>query len=229
MSQSQAIAVLGMHRSGTSALTGTLKEAGLYLGEVLDTGFSLNRKGLQEAPSILFMQENLLQENGGSWHQPPGAVVWGRLHESVRDLFIESRAHVPVWGFKDPRTLLTLEGWLKVLPELKCAGIFRHPAEVAASLNKRNGFDTQKGIFLWEAYNRRLLDYCERMDFPVVEFTGDDAAMQSSFSRLIGKLDLTPGTQADFYESRLRVHERPDLPVPRSSQDIFERLRERAL
>lgn len=74
--KSQCVIVLGMHRSGTSTLSGTLLEVGLHLGSVLDSKFARNPKGLQEAPSILFMHENLLGANGGSWHQPPDQIEW---------------------------------------------------------------------------------------------------------------------------------------------------------
>lgn len=119
MDLNRCIAILGAHRSGTSALAGSLKRAGLYLGGVLDSGFELNPTGLQEPPAVLFMQEHLLEVNGGSWHEPPSDVVWGRLHRAVRDLFIESRFGQSVWGFKDPRTLLTLDGWYEALPEMQ--------------------------------------------------------------------------------------------------------------
>ena len=138
----RCIVVLGMHRSGTSMLMGTLREAGLYVGDVLDKPFALNRKGLQEPPAVLYMHEHLLEANGGSWHSPPKDVQWDKMHEAIRDLFIESRTGKSLWGFKDPRTLLTLEGWKSALPNLELVGIFRHPSEVALSLKNRNDFDS---------------------------------------------------------------------------------------
>ena len=89
--------VLGMHRSGTSVLMGTLRDAGVYIGQVLGHSIEGNRKGLQEAPAVLYMHENLLGANGGSWHAPPETVTWRKLHRTVRDLFVESRAHQPLW------------------------------------------------------------------------------------------------------------------------------------
>ena len=107
------IIVLGMHRSGTSLLAGSLHDAGVYLGHTLNTGFRLNPKGLWEAPSVLSMHENLLEKNGGSWQDPPEPPLeWGKLHPSVRDLCIDARQGHPLRGVKDPRTLLALEGWL---------------------------------------------------------------------------------------------------------------------
>ena len=110
----RCLTVLGMHRSGTSMLMGTLQEAGVYLGSVFSEGFEGNRKGLLEPRAVLFMQEDLFKANGGSWSDPPATLEWKNLHLAVRDLFVESRERQPLWGFKDPRTLFTLDAWRNV-------------------------------------------------------------------------------------------------------------------
>jgi hypothetical protein len=219
-----------MHRSGTSTLAGTLRAAGVEFGAVLDKTFRLNPKGLHEAPSILFMHQNLLETNQGDWHDPPAEVVWGKLHSAVRDLFIESRAGVPVWGFKDPRTLLTLEGWFEVLPDLACAGIFRHPAEVALSLSQRNQFPLDKCFEIWRVYNERLLTFQQQRGFPVMEFVGDAARMRRSFTQMLEQLDLPAGTEAlSFYEPEHKHHDRPDLDLPAPVAALYRHLQDVAL
>jgi hypothetical protein len=42
------------------------------------------------------------------------------------------------WGWKDPRTTLTLPTWLGVFPGLKVIHVVRHGMDVARSLNKRS-------------------------------------------------------------------------------------------
>ena len=42
-----AVVILGMHRSGTSCLTGSLQDKGLYLGQVSQRG-TFNKKGNRE-------------------------------------------------------------------------------------------------------------------------------------------------------------------------------------
>ena len=66
----RSVVILGMHRSGTSVLAGSLQEAGLVLGDVV-TQAPHNKKGNRENRAIMFMQEDLLQSNGGSWDNPP--------------------------------------------------------------------------------------------------------------------------------------------------------------
>lgn len=227
--KSQCIIVLGMHRSGTSALSGTLLEAGLHLGSVLDNKFTLNPKGLQEAPSILYMHENLLGENGGSWHEPPEKIEWFPLHKAVRDLFIESRAGNKIWGFKDPRTLLVLEGWLQVLPNAKCVGIFRHPAEVALSIQSRNSFDLGKCFDIWTTYNQKLLDFQREREFPILEFTSDQSRMAESLSVAVQRLGLNAATEQTFFDKNLKNHNTPQVQVPTAAKQVYDALREQAL
>src|SRR6266446_4453200 len=146
------IAVLGMHRSGTSCLVGLLEQAGVFLGEVSRKNPS-NLKGNGENPRIMALHEELLRINGGSWDAPPETVVWPRELKTRRDGIIGDYRGAPLWGFKDPRTLLALDGWLEALPGLQFVGIFRHPLSVAESLERRNGFSLEKGLRLWSAYN----------------------------------------------------------------------------
>lgn len=227
--KSRAVVVLGMHRSGTSALCGSLKEAGLYLGNVLDQSILSNRKGLQEAPSILFMHEDLMRSNGGSWDNPPSTIVWGKLHESVRDLFIESRLDRPLWGFKDPRTLFTLAGWLNAWPNLQTVGIFRHPGAVASSLQQRNGFSVAKGLHIWTAYNQKLLDWSQELDLPLIEFSPDRALMQPKIDFLIAKIGLIPTSSVSFFDDKIPSSDNAKpINLPDETQDLYRALQARA-
>ena len=169
----QTVAVLGMHRSGTSSLAGCLEDAGLFLGEVAAANRN-NPKGNRENRKIVSLHKDLLKYNGGSWDDPPEKVSWSKKHQKARDKIIRGFAKHQVWGFKDPRALLALDGWLEALPKLKCVGIFRHPLLVAQSLQRRNDFSLEKGLNLWLAYNQRLLRHHDRLDFPILSF--DDAA-----------------------------------------------------
>lgn len=224
-----AIAVLGMHRSGTSALTGSLAEAGVYLGQVLGQSIPQNRKGLQEPASVLFMQEDLLKANGGSWDNPPQEVKWSRLHSAVRDLFLESREGCGPWAFKDPRTLLTLEGWLQVRPDLALVGIFRDPLAVAHSLKRRNGFSLMKGLYLWQTYNERLLHWASTRNCPLVEFSTRPGEMAMRLDSLIRMLGLTPPPAAEFFDPALAEGTDDIQALPAEIAALHAALRERAI
>ena len=208
----RCVMILGMHRSGTSMLAGTLRQAGLDLGRVYDTPFALNPTGLQEPEALIHMHENLLEANGGAWHDPPERVVWGKLHRAVRDLFIESRAGRPLWGFKEPRTLLVAEGWIEALPDWTAVGIFRHPAEVAASIAARNGFPLAQGLALWSAYNRRLLALHRTHGVPLVEFSADPARMAAALAAVLARLELPTGAAAAVHDAAIPRHAAAALP-----------------
>lgn len=226
MTEAVAIAILGMHRSGTSALAGSLRQAGVYLGDVLEASIQYNKKGLNEPRAILYMHEDLLVKSGGAWHDPPEAIEWGPLHTAVRDLFIESRRGHSIWGFKDPRTVLVLEGWLNVLPDLKCAGIFRHPHEVAQSLESRNGFDLEKGYRIWFRYNQRLLSHAQNRSFPIIEYGGSASDFNDRIMRAIQILGIQTVAPPDFFDPSLKHNSISSAvaPLPSNVAALYDHL-----
>lgn len=229
----RVIAILGMHRSGTSLLAGTLQECGLDLGEV-NTAAPANEKGNRESWLLTALHEDLLREAGGGWDRPPEReVAWGPLHQSVRSLYIGLFAGRSSWGFKDPRLLFCLEGWLEALPKLEFVGIFRHPLEVAESLVQRTPmrFNTQKGLALWLAYNRRLLEWRKRTGCPLLEYGDDVTTFNESAIRLADRLGLPRAADSagpTFYEPRLRHQRVGAVDLPDEVAAMYGRLRELA-
>lgn len=206
---SRTILILGMHRSGTSCLAGSLEEAGLYLGEV-NTAAPHNAKGNRESRAIMDLQDDLLRANGGEWDAPPEQVVWPPEHRARRDAIIAGYPTDRIWGFKDPRTLLTLSGWLEALPSVRFVGTFRHPLAVAASLYARNQVPVEKSLDLWVAYNRLLLDYQQRFEFPIVCFDWSPERYGQCLQALAPVLNLAvPAEGFAFFESALRRNVAP--------------------
>src|SRR5262249_21924854 len=78
------------------------------------------------------------------------------LRGPAEALVQEFSARAP-WGWKDPRTSLTLPFWRGLAPDLKVIVCVRHPFEVALSLRRRSGASYAFGILLWTLYNRELL------------------------------------------------------------------------
>jgi hypothetical protein len=226
LAANRAIVVLGMHRSGTSCLTGMLEEAGVFLGGVSRQN-PHNLKGNHENPQIMELHEDLLRANGGSWDNPPLRVSWSARHEAARDEIIRGYARSEVWGFKDPRTLLTLEGWAKVLPNLARVGIFRHPRLAAQSLQARNGMPIEQGIELWCFYNERLLHYWDQHRFPLISFDGEEHSFRAAASRLLDSLGLAlPSGGLTFFEPGLRTIDVRNLDheIPERARRLHQRL-----
>ena len=110
----QVIIILGMHRSGTSCLAGTIEKTGIYFGNVSQHN-TFNLKGNRENNQIIKLNNDVLAYNNGNWDNPPYKVEWPLSLKKQRDEIIEQHFPTLTWGFKDPRTLLTLDGWLEVL------------------------------------------------------------------------------------------------------------------
>ena len=230
----RVIAILGMHRSGTSLLAGTLQQCGLELGDV-NTQAPANEKGNRESWLLIALHEDLLRKAGGFWHSPPvRPVVWTRLHEAIRGLFIDEFAGVPLWGFKDPRLLYLLDGWLEVLPGLETVGIFRHPLEVAGSLRKRTPslFPGDAAERLWIDHNRRLLDWHDRTGCPLLEFVLDKAAFHAAVAAMARRLTLPgepPTAETSFFEEQLRHESAGSQRLHGELADVYAALRESAI
>lgn len=220
------VAVLGMHRSGTSSLAGSLQEAGLHLGEVV-TQAQHNRKGNRESLAVRDLNDRLLEHNDGAWDRPPDRLVWDDDFRTQRAAVIAAHAADWRWGFKDPRTLLTLPFWQEGLPDLALVGTFRHPLAVAASLERRDGLATAVGLRLWQAYNERLVAAHEATPFPLISFDLPPDAYAAGVARIAEALDLPerPG----FFTEELRHHGPvDDAALPAELAALHDRLRDLA-
>lgn len=225
----RVICVLGMHRSGTSCLAGSLEQQGLFLGETNTRG-PFNLRGNRESFDMMSLQGDILQQSGGQWDDPPQAVEWKPEHfETARRMLAQHSAQ-PVWGFKDPRTLLTIDGWRQLVPDLEPVGIFRHPLSVARSLEHRNKFPVEKSLALWEAYNRRLLELHREDPFPLVSFDEDAALLQEKLQRVGEMLGLPPHEPGEpFFTDELRTSPAAGDPLPPPIESLYAELKSRAL
>ncbi|MCF6262713.1 MAG: hypothetical protein L3J24_03905 [Xanthomonadales bacterium] len=226
----RAFAVLGMHRSGTSCLTAMMEHAGIHLGTVSRHN-KFNLRGNHENPLILKLSDNLLVECGGDWRLPPSVVTWTTKHKRVRDQIITSYAHVDCWGFKDPRTLFTLDGWLEALPNLNLIGIFRHPHSVALSLHRRNSdLSIEEGYKIWFAYNKKLYYYLDKYKFPILKFEAQ--GFLDDFERIRKKFKLPAQHQAereDIYDPSLHSKTSQNIQLPDEVEILFNKLNERVI
>jgi len=223
--------ILGMHRSGTSCLTGSLEQAGLYLGEV-NRKAPHNAKGNRESRTIMDLNDLVLEANGGAWDVPLSApAIWSQAQRDIRDNILADYPVDRVWGFKDPRTLFTLDGWLEALPVARFVGTFRHPVPVAQSLTRRSkAYSADDGLRIWMAYNRRLLQLHEQLNFPLICFDWPMPRYLAALTRLCEQLHLQPPPNGfDFFETELRHNTSPeDLPESLEARALYTELLERA-
>jgi hypothetical protein len=163
MGNRRAILVVGMHRSGTSALARVINLLGAALPAQLYQPESNNPTGYWESAHIAGLNEWVLQSAGATWSNclgfapeqltgPKLVGIMASLVDGVRQEFGDDGLFV----LKDPRLCLLLDLWLPALESLRievsAVLTLRHPIEVAHSLIRRNGVTQKTGLALWLRY-----------------------------------------------------------------------------
>jgi hypothetical protein len=222
--------ILGMHRSGTSCLAGSLERCGLFLGRVKRTSLN-NPRGNHELSVARRAHGRILRANGGSWRRPPPHVtVNSRQKQFLQTIAAAFSGHEPC-GIKDPRFLLLLEHWLDVVDPFTLVGTFRHPIAVARSLNRRgqDPFPEEEAYQLWLRYNAELIRWHEVYHFPLIEFDLSDAeAYVRTVATMAIEMGLHPAMERlrTFVSSPLDHHQALEYPVPEACQEAYAYLRQ---
>lgn len=159
----RGLLVVGMHRSGTSAITRILSLCGAQLPDHLMPSSKHNPRGYYESQRIYDLHEELLAELGSAWDDvgplptgwlsgPTGGRWVERFVAAVREEF----GAAPFLTLKDPRVCRLVPLWLRILATLGYQPNFvipvRNPLDVAASLQVAEGTAEAKGLLLWLQY-----------------------------------------------------------------------------
>lgn len=175
ITKNTAVFVIGMHRSGTSAVSGALRFAGLYHGDNLMVPADDNPKGFWESRGVANLNERILAALGAQWDNfpswcgptgftPEDPITWAR---STFDRDIDrvwekefSAIDGPV-VLKDPRMCLTYPLWAEAAKrggrDVEQIFVVREPQDVAASLWRRNRMQHEQAQTLWARYNLAAL------------------------------------------------------------------------
>jgi len=152
--------VLGMHRSGTSALTGALAKSGAAPGAHLMPPTNDNPEGYWECAPVVRLNDDLLKRMGSRWDsvlalsgdwlsQPSVESLRREAADIVAAEFGDARFAV----LKDPRLCRLLPFWRDIVVTAGYAPsavlMVRRPMEVAASLARRDQFAPEKSLALW--------------------------------------------------------------------------------
>lgn len=163
------VLVVGMHRSGTSAVTGALEHLGLALPRPEDQLRVAhdNPRGHFESVSLLRLGDAILGRLGGSWAAPPDLAEGFELSPALASLRSRARGTLSeafpprarALAWKDPRLCLLLPFWLPLLADrlVVILLVHRDPIDVAASLQRRDALELAHGLALWERYERAAL------------------------------------------------------------------------
>lgn len=203
------ICIAGMHRSGTSMISGLLRKTGVYLGE--DSDFlpphkGENDDGFWEHFAFYALNERLLQHLGAGWDLPelPGGWASRNDLEPFREDALQlvqrmtsSMNGNAAWGWKDPRNSITIQFWESLLPDLQVVVCVRNPLEVAASLQRRNNLSFAASGRLWLRYYANLLDNVPEQNRVVTLYENYFPDPDAEIRRLVGLLRLPAPADAE--------------------------------
>ena len=199
--------ILGMHRSGTSCLTGILESHGLYIGEVSRKD-RFNKKGLLENVPSRKVNQKLLKLVGSSWRNPSRVLeATDELRRQIETVCRDMDQNRKFWGIKDPRILFCLDLWRK--PSTRLVGTFRHPHSVARSLMTRHNregkatFTFEGALKLWYLYNSELVRIYREEAFPIVSFDWEPSRYRAAVLNIALRLSLNNG-EDNFFDASLR-------------------------
>lgn len=156
----QALVILGMHRSGTSALTGVLERLGAVGPDTKLPPNEFNVKGYGESRVFMQLHDRLLESAGSRWDDwsrfNPAwqkSAIAARFGAEIRDAVTSEYDGEDFFVVKDPRVCRFAGFWLQTVDameiDLKTVLIVRNPLEVARSLTRRDGMSLQAGLLLW--------------------------------------------------------------------------------
>lgn len=187
------VAIAGMHRSGTSLLARAVNLLGVDLGpdRHLLPPTDDNPVGYWEDNRIVQLDDQLLGFLDGWWHRPPPLPeewqydwrlepfrVWGA------QIMADRADTTGPWGFKDPRLSLLLPFWRTVVDIDRTITGVRHPVEVCASVERRDGFSTEWAAHLWLRYTASAV-------------VADPDGLVVRYGDWFADLDATAGAVAD--------------------------------
>lgn len=197
---SDVVVVLGMHRSGTSSVAGTLVKLGGEAPAHLMKDNAFNERGYFESALIVQFNDDILASAGSRWDDwRPFNPNWydsvvaeefrARAHEVFKMEF--ATAALPI--MKDPRIGRFFPFWRQVIEDMgkriRIVMPLRSPWDVAKSLKHRDEMTVSYAVMLWlryvldaEAETRNL----PRSIFSWQDFLGDWRTQCDKISAEIG-------------------------------------------
>jgi hypothetical protein len=133
----KTVVVLGLARSGTSVITGILRILGVEMGSSIQD--RANPFGSFEDRDFALLQREIFEaaNSESSYWNPPSQEailgVEGQVRASIEEIVQRKSQNGPIWGWKHPRTILTLELFLPALRNPHLVAVFRNPLGIAHS------------------------------------------------------------------------------------------------
>jgi len=195
-----AILVLGMHRSGTSALTWLLGRLGAALPNDAIEPSGDNARGYWESQALVKADDQLLRVARSSWFDPRPLDLSRLSVDGLRSRKNRIREAIEsAWGdasllaIKDPRQCRCASIIADVLGEMRIEPrallMLRSPAEIAHSLASRDGTTPAYAHLLWL---RHMID-AERTTRGMARVVVDYDGMLSDWRATMARIALLAG------------------------------------
>jgi len=192
---STPLIIIGMHRSGTSMIAQRMIDFGIYMGR--DINYELHA----ESRFWQHLNRKIMERHGGSWRFVAPVIEKMHISEVVKEEanklesllfdecyicdFLRIRHRISwyfgirpfrLWGWKDPRSSITLPVWLSLFPKARVIHIIRNGIDSAISLHRRETKENPKNQIynkysyltkfyeffrLWEDYVYAIFNYCK--------------------------------------------------------------------
>lgn len=237
------VAVLGMHRSGTSLCSSIIHLLGIDMASEIGASPS-NPRGHWERWEIVELHDeilaalnsrwdSLLPLKQGWWRDPAIVPHKKRLKQFCAQLLEE---HGGLCGFKDPRTMRLFPLWVEIArelgAELRLVLSVRHPGGAARSLQARDAMSYAEGELLWTTYHLELLRHAAGRSWLVVEYDDWFTSPEHVLERLQAFLPETvppspsvlTGCLAEWIDTELRHHMPPRQSAPSFAQWLLRKL-----
>lgn len=243
MKNKHLIVVLGMHRSGSSAITKGLEVMGVELGTQLMPANVNNVTGYFEDIEINQLNIGLLKTKGHDWSTLTPIKSddfqgdqFTPFKTRATDVLRSKLKNSNILGIKDPRLCRLLPFWMEIFSDLKLKVsyviILRNPDDIAASLFKRDSIPRVKSLYLWMEHmlpvfqettglDRTILDYDELISNPQLAI--ETLAIQLGLEKEFNQQKLS-SYATDFIDPDLRHHQVTSDPEKEFTPRIIKKL-----
>lgn len=205
----KCLLILGMHRSGTSLLTGLLHYSGISAGKSFLEPLEENPKGFFEVSKIYELNEEILRAAGTQWNVLKNLdfqnIEVARFKEEIKKTIVKEFEGEEIFALKDPRICLLLPIYVEVFSELHVKVlpivVRRNYVEIARSLKIRNNYSLLNGYSLSKFYYQMLKKNLSSSQ--TLEITYEE--LLSNTKETIFKLWDNTGVSQKFFNKEMEV------------------------
>lgn len=227
------IMVLGMHRSGTSALTRAISLLGAALPKNMLGANPTNETGHWEPLRLLELHDRMLAEAGSRWDDwrpfDPNDLGAARLRfykAEIARLIDEEFGTAPVFVLKEPRISRFVPLYAEILKRMNVDVRYvltqRNPLAVIASLEKRDGFTSGFSALLWLRHELEAERATRRRPRVFVSYESMLRDWRTEIERIAAALQIEWPQSIIKAQTALSVHFSTDLQHHSASVDLLE-------